>query len=141
MATNTQTLDRIIEAVRGADKDGIDLKELAVIVGVTPPTTTKAVNRLVEEGKVGKSDEGKVYAIMRQGRRSVEVIERDQKILGVIQAAGTEGLPLSEIAEHAGTTTKLAYQSVWRLREAGSIFRVGHTRNAHWTSVPPVESE
>lgn len=133
MASATQTLDRVLDGVRSAGDEGVTAEQLAGTVGVSADTVRKAFKRLEEDGKVRREGQ-RAFPVKRQGRRDLAVIERDEKVLTAIRGGGAAGISLNEIAEQVGTTGKLAYQSVWRLRENGQVARVGDTRNARWAA-------
>lgn len=137
MATKTQTtLDNVALTVREAGEDGILIKDVATKVGVSVDSARKAAKVLEEKGvlKRDPSAPGKVIPILKVGRRSVDVVERDDKILAFIKEAGPDGASLADAAEHAGCTPHLAYESAWRLRKQGLIVRKGSTRQATWAA-------
>lgn len=125
--------DRVLAIAKAAGEEGIDLKSVAAQAGVSQDTVRKAVKALEDEGKVTRDGPGRVIAKLRVGRRSAEVVERDEKILAAI-AGSEDGLPLEEVASVSGTTKRLAYESVWRLREQGKVAREGSTRSARWVA-------
>lgn len=58
--------------------------------------------------------------------RVPEVIERDEKVLSQVQAAGPDGVQVKVVAEALGSPKNAVYLSLWRLRRDG---RVKYERN------------
>jgi transposase len=127
------TLDNVAKIVKDAGEDGIAVKNIATNAGVSVDVARKAVKQLTDDGKVRK-DGTTVFPVSRVGRRSAEVVDRDDKILTVIKNAGKDGITLKDAAIAVSTTERLTYESVWRLREQGLVQREGSTRNARWVA-------
>ena len=127
-------LENITKLIRKAGKEGIAVKDLATATGVSEATVRKAVKGLEDEGKVRRDGPGIVKAVRGGGRKSEDVSNRDNQVLAAIRKAGKEGLTKKQVVEAVSTTDQLAYESLWRLRLAGSIQREGSTRNATWVA-------
>lgn len=127
------TKDLLLSAAKSAGEDGASINDLATAAGVSASTAKKALKALADEGKL-TVDGDTVKAKQRVGRRSADVIDRDEQILGLIAAAGADGISKADLAEKADTTERLTYESLWRLREQGKVSRSGSTRSAVWVA-------
>lgn len=132
---STGVLEGVLTAIKATStKEGISVKELAEQTSATEASVRRAITKLEGDGMVRKDGPGHVFPVGRSGRRSTEVVERDEQILKAIQKTKTEGITLEDVAEEVGTTKRLAYESVWRLRNEGKVARTGSTRSARWVA-------
>lgn len=135
--TKAQTnLDNVLTALREAGDEGTTIKDVATKVGISVDQTRKAVKALEDENKAKRGEApGTVFAVLKSGRRSTEVVERDEKVYQFIKSGGEDGRSKKAIAEEVGCTEHLAYESLWRLRDQGKVERRGSTRNAVWVAI------
>ena len=124
------TADRILDSTREAGKDGVSVQQLVETLGVAKSGITRGTNKLIEQNLVRRTGD-QVFPVLRRGRRLISTEERDQHALKLIHDA-EHGLSVIELAELQGITRGLAYQSIYRLRESGQIYRQGVTRTAKW---------
>lgn len=126
------TLERVLEQVRTAGKEGVTHPHLVELTGASKGVVTRAVKTLEKDSLV-RYDGEVVKPVLRRGRRLIQTEERDEEAFRLIQASGAEGLSVLDLAEKLGVGRGLAYQSIYRLRMTGQIQRHGVTRTARWT--------
>lgn len=127
------TAERILEKLREVGKEGLTSPELVEALGVPKGSVTRAVNGLEAEQLVRRDGE-RVKPVLRRGRRLISTEERDEHAFKRVQDSGDRGLSVQELAGLLDVSRGLAYQSIYRLRQRGRIYRRGATRTATWVS-------
>lgn len=127
------TIDKVLDAVREAGTEGINVAELPDKAGVSKASVTKALNSLGEQDLIRRKGDH-VTPVLRRGHRLIRTEERDVKVMELVAEAGEDGVTLTEVAGKVGISRSLAYQSVWRLSHSDRIKRTGVTRTTRWVA-------
>lgn len=125
------TVEEVLRTIRESGSEGIAPEDIVLKLEAAKSTVTKFVNQLESQELIRRNGE-KVYSVLRRGRRLIATEERDENVFSVIQDSGENGISMQEVATALGIESGLAYQSVYRLRRYGRIYRVGITRTARW---------
>jgi predicted Rossmann fold nucleotide-binding protein DprA/Smf involved in DNA uptake len=129
--SGTSNADKVLAVVNEAGAEGITVKDASLKASCTVEQVRRAAKTLEAEHKISK-DGQTLKPVVVEGKRRAEAAARDEKVLGVIQGAGDEGISKADIATQLDITERLTYESLWRLREKGSVTRTGATRLARW---------
>jgi hypothetical protein len=127
------TMERVLERVREAGRDGVTHPLLVEYTGAPKGAVTRAVNTLERDNLV-RYDGELVRPVLRRGRRLIQTEERDEEAYRAILDSGSEGLSVLDLAGVLGVGRGLAYQSIYRLRMTSRISRRGVTRTARWVA-------
>lgn len=130
------TLNAVLSLIRESGTGGIEAQDVVDKLGAAKATVTRFLKVLEADGLIRRDAEKRIYPVLRRGRRLVATEERDERVFELVEDSGENGISVQEVADKLEVEGGLAYQSVYRLRELGRIYRVGITRTARWRSHP-----